>query len=75
MAVHDDPGTLIAPHDYDDDAVCVICGFDAAEWSHWKRNTYEGKASSVKTPLCKQGSERAAILRANCRWSSYRESA
>lgn len=40
-------------HEYDEDAVCIHCGFDGAEWSHWKNYTYEGKASSwVKTPLC-----------------------
>ena len=39
-------------HQFDDDAVCVHCGFDGAEWWHWKRNTYEGKASEATQPLC-----------------------
>lgn len=41
-----------AMHDYDEDAVCMKCGFDGAEWHHWKHNTYEGRASNAKQPLC-----------------------
>lgn len=40
-------------HDFDDDAVCTKCGFDGAEWWHWKHMTYEGKAQpEAKQPLC-----------------------
>lgn len=40
-------------HEWDDDAVCIHCGFDGAEWHHWKHNTYEGKAQpEAKPPLC-----------------------
>lgn len=29
------------------------CGFDGAEWHHWKHHTYEGKAHpEVRKPLC-----------------------
>lgn len=40
-------------HNFDDDCVCTDCGFDGAEWSHWKNYTYEGKASpNAKKPFC-----------------------
>lgn len=40
-------------HEWDDDAVCIHCGFDGAEWHHWKHYTYEGKAQpEAKPPLC-----------------------
>lgn len=40
-------------HEWDDDAVCIYCGFDGAEWHHWKHHTYEGKAQpDAKPPLC-----------------------
>ncbi len=40
-------------HDFDDDAVCTKCGFDGAEWWHWKHMTYEGKAQpDAKQPRC-----------------------
>jgi hypothetical protein len=40
-------------HEWDDDAVCVRCGFDGAEWWHWRHNTYEGKAADgARQPLC-----------------------
>lgn len=40
-------------HEWDDDAVCIHCGFDGAEWHHWKHHTYEGKAQpEAKPPLC-----------------------
>lgn len=41
-------------HRFDEDAVCKICGFDGAEWAHWKRSTFEGQASDTKRPLCTQ---------------------
>lgn len=32
-------------HEYDDDCVCVKCGFDGAEWAHWRRSVgYNGMA-------------------------------
>ena len=40
-------------HEWDDDGCCIHCGFDGAEWSWWKRNTYEGRASDAKQPACK----------------------
>ena len=44
-------------HECDEDAVCVHCGFDGAEWWHWKHNTYEGKASDEKSPPCTEWDE------------------
>ena len=31
-------------HEFDEDATCIHCGFDGAEWHWWKTNTYEGRA-------------------------------
>lgn len=31
-------------HDWDEDGCCYHCGFDGAEWHHWKTQTYEGRA-------------------------------
>ena len=39
-------------HKFDDDGCCEYCGFDGAEWHHWKHHTYEGRASDKKMPLC-----------------------
>lgn len=39
-------------HDFDDDCVCIHCGFDGAEWHHWKHRTYEGRASDAQQPEC-----------------------
>lgn len=39
-------------HEFDHDAICIHCGFDGAEWWHWKHNTYEGRASDAKQPAC-----------------------
>lgn len=45
-------------HEFDDDAVCVRCGFDGAEHWHWSHNTYEGvaarEAGEAGMPECKQ---------------------
>ena len=50
-------------HRFDDDAVCIHCGFDGAEWWHWKRNTYEGRASELSEPDCKsEGLARGSFL-------------
>jgi len=41
-------------HHFDSDAVCHLCGFDGAEWSHWKGHTAEGKAHpEMQMPICK----------------------
>jgi hypothetical protein len=37
--------TIPAPHEWDDEAVCVHCGFDGAEHWWWSRDTYEGRAA------------------------------
>jgi hypothetical protein len=36
-------------HEFDDDACCVHCGFDGAEWSWLKR---QGQVSEDQRPLC-----------------------
>jgi hypothetical protein len=44
---------LLGLHEFDDDAVCIHCGFDGAEWHHWKHNTWEGKAKpDARQPRC-----------------------
>lgn len=40
-------------HEFDDDAFCIKCGFDGAEWYWWKHSTYEWRASDAKMPTCK----------------------
>lgn len=40
-------------HEYDDDGCCIHCGFDGAEWHHWRYNTYEGVAMKTPAPPCK----------------------
>jgi len=42
----------IAKHEWNEDAVCRHCGFDGAEFWHWKHNTYEGRASDMTQPEC-----------------------
>ena len=42
------------PHTYDEDAVCIHCGFDGAEWHHWRFNTHEGHAMQTPAPSCNQ---------------------
>lgn len=44
-------------HDFDDDACCIHCGFDGAEWHHWRHNTYEGLATRDTQPPCSEYSE------------------
>ena len=39
-------------HDWDDDGCCVHCGFDGAEWHHWRYSTYEGRAKQTPIPPC-----------------------
>lgn len=42
-------------HEFDDDACCIHCGFDGAEWHHWKHYTYEGQAQpAIKMPRCEE---------------------
>jgi hypothetical protein len=43
-----DPNTR---HEFDDDAVCIHCGFDGAEWSWLKR---QGHVSEDQRPLCER---------------------
>lgn len=52
--MHRMPITLTAkPHTFDNDGVCIHCGLDGAEWSHWRRNTWEGRAAEdVHQPEC-----------------------
>ena len=40
-------------HEFDDDACCIHCGFDGAEWWHWQKMTNEGRANpDAKEPVC-----------------------
>lgn len=41
-------------HEWDDDATCVRCGFDGAEWHWWRYSTHEGKAMQTPMPWCKE---------------------
>lgn len=41
-------------HEFDDDACCVKCGFDGADWWHWRHRTHEGLASKAEQPPCKK---------------------
>lgn len=49
-------------HEFDEDACCIHCGFDGAEWHHWKHNTWEGRAQpDARQPKCDRG-----------RWGAYK---
>jgi hypothetical protein len=64
------------PHTWDEDAVCVHCEFDGAEWHHWKRSTYEGQASSLVLPACSVYSaelRKSNVVRAERAGRFYRE--
>ena len=40
-------------HDFDDEGACAFCGFDGAEWNHWRYQTYEGRAQpEARMPRC-----------------------
>lgn len=40
-------------HEWDDDACCIHCGFDGAEWHWWRHHTYEGKSQpEARMPPC-----------------------
>jgi hypothetical protein len=41
---------LTEQHDLDEDACCVICGFDAAEWWHLER--HKPKEERERQPEC-----------------------
>jgi hypothetical protein len=42
-------------HYWDEDGCCETCGFDGAEWHHWKHSTYEGRAmENARMPNCKE---------------------
>lgn len=46
----------LANHEYDEEAVCVYCGFDGAEWHWWRYSTYEGRAADAeqqRVPACR----------------------
>ncbi|MEY2689154.1 MAG: hypothetical protein RL375_3352 [Pseudomonadota bacterium] len=48
-----EPDAVVYRHEFDDDACCVHCGFDGAEWHHWKHNTHEGRSQpEAKQPIC-----------------------
>lgn len=52
-------------HDYDDDAVCTKCGFDGAEWQHWRSMTYEGREATgeeARAPSCTVRSPIVTVL-------------
>lgn len=52
MEQHKEPPRL---HIFDQEAVCVKCGFDGAEWHRWKTLTVEGRASDERQPPCRIG--------------------
>ena len=40
-------------HYYDNDGVCIYCGFDGAEHHHMVNHTYEGRSGAYdQVPLC-----------------------
>jgi hypothetical protein len=47
-----DPVAIIEGHQLDDDACCIVCGFDAAEWYWWRYSTDEGRALMTPIPFC-----------------------
>jgi len=49
-------------HEYDNDASCIYCGFDGAEYHHWRYNTYEGLAMKIPAPLCITPNEKETIM-------------
>jgi len=34
-------------HLFDEDCICIHCGFDGAEHWHWRTQTYEGRAAAL----------------------------
>ena len=55
-------------HEFDEDACCIHCGFDGAEWYWWRHNTYEGKDSEESQPDCKQGRRHLANSYSETEW-------
>lgn len=49
------------PHEYDDDAVCIHCGFDGAEW--WALYGMEEPELRAPKPECSERNPEAAALR------------
>ncbi len=49
------PNEPVRLHVFDQEAVCVKCGFDGAEWHSWKTLTEEGRASVERQPPCRIG--------------------
>ena len=43
-------------HSFDEDAICRS-GFDGAEWHHWRWDTWEGRDSQSRPPICKTEDE------------------
>lgn len=40
-------------HDFDDDAVCVKCGFDGAEWWHYRQTQHpDDRDPNERQPEC-----------------------
>lgn len=46
------PGYAPGSHAFDEDGVCHTCGFDGAEWHHWRYSTAEGLALASPLPCC-----------------------
>lgn len=42
----------IREHEWDEDGVCIHCGFDGAEHYWWKSSTAEGRAMKTPEPAC-----------------------
>jgi len=40
------------PHDFDDDCVCLLCGFDGAEW--WEANRALEPCERTPAPSCSE---------------------
>lgn len=51
LALSDNGAHLRCPHEYDDDAVCIHCGFDGAEW--WALNGMEEPELREPRPECR----------------------
>lgn len=49
-------------HKLDEEAVCIHCGFDAAEHWHWRNMTYEGRYAALDgkadEPLCTRAEQK-----------------
>jgi len=45
MTSNEPTAQVHAPHEWDDEACCIHCGFDGAEHWWWSHDTYEGRAA------------------------------